>query len=196
MNSNKVTGFEALSYVTSVMLAEESRIIEHNAGIDIDNGARGYDHERVTDFEHLFWLITMYAAGLGNMPSGYTADDLFSLEYVTERSGGTDVKALWFHIHEDIYDGESRGTHFQFLYPTTEYKDAHEVYSGDEIDLSDETDGEYDWQTDGEYDWQTVDSKWVEYHNVLEREQVWFEFEDAGVAQYDPTTRVKVRTWR
>lgn len=188
MNSNTVRGFEALSYLTSVMLADKARIIEHNAGIDIDNGARPYDHERVTDAEHLFWITTMYAAGMGNMPSGYTPDDLFSLEYVVERTGNTDTKTLWFHVHEDIYDGESRGTHFEFLYPTVGYVNAEDVYAGMEVDLSADTDGEYDWHE--------VDSKW---RSTIGRgtEVVHMTMTDDEDETYTwtPNVRVRTRTW-
>lgn len=113
-------GLEAIGYLTSFTLGERDAngiaalIVEHDAGIDIDNGARGYDHETDTDYAHVMWQTLLYMSS--GLPNGYTFDDLFSIDVDMMHWGATDSRVRWFHINEDIFDGESRGTHFQFFY--------------------------------------------------------------------------------
>lgn len=115
--TTKATGREALDILTSYQLGDPAATItEHDAYFDVDGPRAGYavDRESETAYTNVLWQTVLYTAQ--NLPDGYTLDDLFSVDYLTERNGSTDTKVLWFHIHEDIFDGESRGTHFEFSY--------------------------------------------------------------------------------
>lgn len=115
---NKATGYEAINALTHLRMGDNGVVItEHNAGIDVDNAGRGYDRERVIDQETLYWVTMLYVAKVPKIPGGWTVDDLFVAEYDVEHIGATDTKLRWFHINEDMFDSESRGTHFEFTYP-------------------------------------------------------------------------------
>lgn len=134
----KAYGKEAIRIMTDYMLGDDAVITEHDAGIDVDNAGRRYDHERETDFEHVLWSATSYL--VSELPDYYTLDDLFTVEYEPIRNGCTDTRVHWFHIHEDIFDSESLGTHFEFWYGKVEkpvvptvYKTADELEPGDTL---------------------------------------------------------------
>lgn len=182
--SNFIKGWDALDALVSVALGErDRRIVQHSTGIDIDNASQPYDHENVEDYEHVLWSAMQYVTSIPTLKDGYTVDDLFSAEVIQgETFGNTDTKVLWFSINEDIFDSESRGTHFQFFYPVTDYVNAEDLWVGMDIDRSDDTDGEREW-TRIEFRWQGTT-------------KVWFEFSDGSVAVYNPNDRVLVRTWK
>ncbi|UJD21188.1 hypothetical protein SEA_SORORFAGO_91 [Mycobacterium phage SororFago] len=113
----KVTGYDAIDMLVSNKLGQDFEVTEHNCGIDIDNGGRGYDRENATDYEDVMWQVLLYSDLRKLKGTGCTVDDLFTARVVIgERNGATDVRVLTFSIHEDIFDSESRGTHFEFFY--------------------------------------------------------------------------------
>lgn len=122
--SNTATGFAAIDLLASYNLADKAdHITEHNTGIDVDGPHPGssYDTESWVTFADVMWSVLNYVGNLSRpLPSGYTVDDLFSITYATERTGCTDVKVLSFSINHGIYDPESHGTHFEFVYDECE----------------------------------------------------------------------------
>ena len=184
-NTNVVHGFEALSVLSNIGIAGDVKIIEHNAGIDIDNAGRGYDHEREVDVERMYFVALLYVGGAGKMPDGYTINDLFTAEWVDELVGNTTTKLLWFHVNEDIYDGESRGTHYKILYSTYLEVLAEDVRAGDEVLLP--------WRDD----FRLVDSKYYEddrtvsLNLIIEPDSETTEY----IGNIGPSVVLKVRRW-
>jgi hypothetical protein len=104
----KLDGNDAISFV--VGLSNHARcgtvaIREFHCGIDIDNGARYYEREYANqDYTSLMWTILNY------MPTKSTVAEYFSAEI------DSDGLMVYFYIHTDIDDCESRGTRFEFVY--------------------------------------------------------------------------------
>ncbi|QFG04570.1 hypothetical protein SEA_JEEVES_95 [Mycobacterium phage Jeeves] len=116
-----VTGYDAIDALVSNSLGEDFEVTEHKCGIDIDNAARAYDREASTDYEHVMWVVLLYSDLRKLEGTGATVEDLFTAKVVQgERNGCTDSRVLTFSIHEDIFDCESRGTHYEFFYPSKE----------------------------------------------------------------------------
>ncbi|KRD08591.1 hypothetical protein ASE48_08485 [Mycobacterium sp. Root265] len=113
-----VTGYDAIDALAYYRLGKDAEVIrEHDCGIDIDNAARFYDRERETDIEQVMWQTLLYSDLRKLEGTGYTIEDLFTAKVIQgPQFGNTDSQLVEFSIHEDIFDGESRGTHFEFYY--------------------------------------------------------------------------------
>lgn len=104
----KLDGNQAISFV--VGLSQRARcgtvaIREFHCGIDIDNGARYYEHEFANqDYADLMWTILNY------MPTKSTVAEYFSATV------DDDHMLVYFYINTDIDDSESRGIRFEFVY--------------------------------------------------------------------------------
>ena len=102
----KVNGQAALDYVVGLVFSTCFTIDEVRCGIDIDNGARYYEHHRYgVGTDTLYWTILNYLSGTKAELSQY-----FSAEVDDE------LRLVNFYIHTDLDDCESRGMRYEFTW--------------------------------------------------------------------------------
>lgn len=118
-----VTGTDAISYLVShTFHKEHARIEETRAFIDVDDAGRFKQSESNSDYTDLLWTVLNYHPDERSLKyTGYTVaegiDAVFSAELEEREIGNRTVEVIkWFRIHTDVYDCESRGSHFEFIW--------------------------------------------------------------------------------
>lgn len=100
----KVIGKDALSYVVGAHMNSHAwKVREFVCGIDIDNGARHYEHEYESDVTTVMWTILNYYSGTNSPVSEYVSAEI-----------DDDGQLVNFYIHTDLDDCESRGIRYEF----------------------------------------------------------------------------------
>ena len=171
MNEDAVMGLDAIAALTSLSLASregEYRIIEHNTGIDVDNGARSYDHDSDTDYSHVMWCVLNYMSE-SHKEGQWTIDDYYTADVEIGRFGCTDRRPLWFHINDYLVDGESRGIHYEFLYRRETRVEGYAVSEGDIVKLHRTGSDEGEWATVVATRWHGCDSIILTLDSGVER---------------------------
>lgn len=121
--SKQVTGTEAISYLVSHTFHEErARIEETRAFIDVDDAGRMKERESSSDYRDLMWTVLNYHPNNRALKYlGYTVEEaiegLYTADLIEIEIGSRTVEVIkWFHINTDLYDSESRGSHFEFTW--------------------------------------------------------------------------------
>ena len=115
-----VTGTEAISYLVSHTFTEHlAGITETRAFIDVDDCGRTKERDSESDYRDLMWTVLNYHPSVMSLKgTGYTVeeaiDGLYSAEIFELPNGREAIK--WFHIHTDLYDTESLGSHYEFIW--------------------------------------------------------------------------------
>lgn len=118
--SKTVTGTDAISSLVSHTFHENEATIEETvAYIDVDDAGRRKGRESITDYHDVMWTVMNY------MPSNYSLrstgltleqgiDAVYEAELIDHPRHGEVIK--WFHIQTGVYDCESLGTHYEFIW--------------------------------------------------------------------------------
>jgi len=121
--SKTVSGSEAISYLVSHTFYEEKATIEETrAFIDVDDAGRYKERESDSDYRDLMWTVMNYFPSERSLKyTGYTVaeaiEGLYTAEIEEIEIGSRTVEVIkWFHINTDLYDSESRGSHFRFVW--------------------------------------------------------------------------------
>jgi len=100
-------GNDALGYVVALHDTVRRGIVtmqEFACGIDIDCGARYYEHSYTSDYESLLWTCMNYLSGTKS-----TVAEYFSAAI-------DDDRLIEFYINTGLDDTESRGIRYEFTY--------------------------------------------------------------------------------
>lgn len=121
--SRTVEGPEAISYLVShTFYRELATITERRGYIDVDNAGRYGESEQDSDYMDLLWTVLNYHPTKNSLKGlGYTIGEaiegLYSAEIGEIEIGNRTAEAIMsFTIHTDLYDSESRGSHFEFTW--------------------------------------------------------------------------------
>lgn len=118
-----VSGAEAISWLVShTFHKERATIRETQAFIDVDDAGRTKERESDSDYMDLLWTVLNYHPDERSLR--YTGlsieqgiDALYEAE-LEEIAIGSRVATVikWFHINTGVYDSESLGSHYEFIW--------------------------------------------------------------------------------
>jgi len=138
--SKTVTGTDAISYLTSHTFHKDvAHIRETDAYIDVDDAGRRKSRESDSEYSELTWDVLNYFpdaewAVRNKIDLADAINAVFTAEIQEIELHGRKQEVIkWFHINTDVYDVESLGKHYEFLWPTTGSVPAFDIHEGDII---------------------------------------------------------------
>lgn len=117
----EVTGTEAISYlVTHTFHKERAQIHETQAYIDVDDAGRTKHRESQTSYTDMLWTVLNYMPDERSLRGTSLSvtegiDRVYRAELI-ESPNGRGLVIKWFHIETGVYDSESLGTHYEFIW--------------------------------------------------------------------------------